>query len=152
MGRQTVIKVFIKTKQGEFAGRAPEKSLKDFLDRVNGEGSVLLEDPSYCGSIQTPVTNDKGEVQLVDGSWIPQQRAGQIGPENLMLRNILRMTSMKVDTAYFNNLEWTMIRELAAHESDEYNKAIQAGKLSSTKLATNTKGIELPPEVDGGQK
>lgn len=145
-----MIKVFIKTKQGEFAGRAPEKNLEEFMDRIEEDGKVILEDPAYCGSIQTPVQNDKGEVQLVDGSWIPQERAGQIGPENLMLRNILRMTSMKVDKAVLGSVEWTLIRELASHENDEYNKAIQAGKRSSTKLATNTKNVELPPEVSGG--
>lgn len=145
MGQTIMMKVYLKTKQGETVGRVPETNLLHLLDRMKRETFIRLEDPVTVNILQAPISNDKGEIQLVDGSYVPQHLAQQAGPENLMLRNILRLAAMSVEEVFVRSNEIIQVRELSTAETEEYNKGIQSAKLASSGI--DTSNIELPESL-----
>lgn len=146
-----MIKIYMRTKQGEVIGRAPETSKQAFMTRVNhakfNNDFITIEEPANAQIIQTTVVNEQGLVQLVDGRFVPQNVAQQVGPQGLMLRNILRMVSMNVAELDILASEIIQVREMSQSEGEEYTRGINAAKITSSKLETKVSGIELPEEL-----
>lgn len=143
-----MLKIHLRTTQGELVGRVDDMSLEDFLARIENQGTafIAINDPGLTTILQEPVLDEKGNIKLVDGTWVTeaQARANGLSMQHVAMRNILRIVLLKSPVTGIRASIIEQVRELSTTESDEYSRAVQELKLGTTALAT---GMILPENI-----
>lgn len=120
-------------------GVVKEKSISDLWKAIGD--FLVVERPATAAITTTPVFNEKGEIQLVDGSWADPNTITDPNHVHMKVSGS-RHLAFDVRDMMVNKDKIKTIREMQPDEREKYDAARKTMLMTNSKLQIGTQTIE----------